>query len=352
MNCKNENQHYVSRVLLKRFKTKGSALQCYQVQTRKWIERSIESACSAEGYNQLLLADGVNNAIENSFSSVESTLPKTFKALEEAANQPSTELPKKFYENMCLYCAFLIQTSLFSKPAAVVSLLDQINTELEKGSYHLLHELKVPNDTIMRFRQEYFQGGRIIIESENVLQLVHRLQFDRLFKMSYAEFLNCDWTVSHSPVELPMSDIGLVPMQLKDDFKGNLYLLPISPKLMLEGLFNFDLTQNSSKQIVSGHNLTAEEAEYRLDTVCSSAVREIIFSRREPKVQAVLDRAKTKGITFNKVVNPELAISAGLKGSGTNYSLQMVSLEEYVKFVQSFVQAPILPENESASTPG
>lgn len=351
MNCKDENQHYVSKVLLKRFKTKGSALQCYQVQTGDWIERSVDAACSASGYNQILVADGVNNAIEDAFSKVESILPKTFEALEVAVDKPSTELPKKIYENMCLYCTFLKQTSLFSKPGAVVSFLAQINMELEKGEYYLLRELNIPDEVILRFRQGYSQGGRIIIESENVLQLVHRLQFDRQFKMNYSDFLNCEWTISRSPVELPMSDIGLVPMQLTE-IKANQYFLPIGPRIMLEGIFYFDQKKNSPKPIVSGHTLSADEAEYRLDTICSSAVREIIFSRREPTIQTVLNRAKSKGVVFNKIVSLELVVSAGSKTASTKYNLQMVTVQEYVKFVHSFVQPPIFPQNQSALISG
>lgn len=339
MNCKDENQHYVSKVLLKRFKTKGSPLHCYQVQTGVWAERSVEAVCSANGYNQLLLAGGVNNAIEDSFSKVESRLPKTFEALERAADKKSTGLPKNVYENICLYCTFLKQTSLFSKPGAVVSFLTQINMELEKGEYHLLRELSVPDEVILQFRQGYFQGGRIMIESENVLQLVHRLQFDRLFKMNFGEFLNCDWTISRSPVDLPLSDIGLVPVQLNER-QANQYFLPIGPGLLLEGIFCFDRSKNSPNPVVSGHQLSAEEAEYRLDTICSSAVEELVFCRRSPDVQASLTRARTKGIMFNKIVSPGLAISAGLKPSNTKYTLQMVTKQEYVEFVHSLVQPP------------
>jgi hypothetical protein len=36
MNNKNERQHYVSRVLLERFKIPNSPLECYQVQTGEW----------------------------------------------------------------------------------------------------------------------------------------------------------------------------------------------------------------------------------------------------------------------------------------------------------------------------
>src|SRR5205809_30042 len=112
MNNKNERQHYISRVLLERFRRSGKPLECFNVQTRQWKPRSVEKVCSAPGYNQLLLSTDVNNAIEESFSKVESNLPSTFSVLERASKRASTELQKKIYENLCLYCAFLKRTSL------------------------------------------------------------------------------------------------------------------------------------------------------------------------------------------------------------------------------------------------
>lgn len=341
MNNKNERQHYVSQVLLERFKIPNKPLECFQVQTGQWKQRSVGKACSSHGYNQLLLSGDVNNAIEDSFSKVETNLPSTFQALEKAANKSSTELPKATYENLCLYCAFLRRTSLFAKPGAVVSFLAQINFELEKGEYYLLRELKTPDEMIAKFRDGYFRGGRIIIESENVLQLVYRLQFERLLQLNFIEFLNCDWTISNSPIELPMSDIGLIQIQLVN-LKANQYILPIGPRHVLDGVFYQDLSKNSSQPKINGHVLSPEEAEYRLDTICYSAINEIIFSRRESDVAKILNRAKTKGITFNKIVSPELTAKSGLKPASRSYRLQMVSEDEYVKFVHSFVQPPHL----------
>ena len=194
---------------------------------------------------------------------------------------------------------------------------------------------------IAKFREGYSQGGRVIIESENVLQLIYRLQFERLLNLNFMEFLSCDWTISNSPVELPMSDIGLVQIQLIK-LKANQYVLPISPRQVLDGIFYHDFTRNSTRPEISGHNLNSEEAEYRFDTICLSAVNEIIFSVRPSEILTSLNRAKTKGISFNKVVSPELAASAGTKTSSPHYRLQMVSAEEYVKFMHSFIQPPNL----------
>jgi hypothetical protein len=76
MNKKNECQHYVSKVLLERFRVRNCPLECYQVQTGKWEQRSVKKVCSARGYNQLLMSGDVNNSIEDSFSKVESNLSR------------------------------------------------------------------------------------------------------------------------------------------------------------------------------------------------------------------------------------------------------------------------------------
>lgn len=341
MNKKDERQHYVSRVLLERFRHPGKPLECYDVQTQEWNQRSVEKVCSAPGYNQLLLSTDVNNAIEQSFSQVESNLPKTFKALERASKKSSTELEKNTYDNLCLYCAFLKRTSIFAKPGAVASFLAQLNMELEKGSYYLFRELNVPDDVISKFREGYAQGGRLIIESDNVIQLVYRLQFERLLNLNFMEFLHCEWTVSRSPLELPMADIGLVQIQLTD-LNAIQYLLPIGPHLVLDAIFYHDLTKNSSRLTIAGHQLSKVEAEYRFAALCLSGVNEIIFSNRHSDIQIRLEHARTMGITFTKIVNLQAVLSAGLKSCDLRYQLQMVSVEEYVRFVHSFIQPPNL----------
>ena len=69
-----------------------------------------------------------------------------------------------------------------------------------------------------------------------------------------------------------------------------------------------------------------------------SAVNELVSSRVIPDILAVRARAKTKGITFIKIVDPDTVISAGLKNFTANFGLRFVSTEEYVKFVHSFIQ--------------
>jgi hypothetical protein len=341
MNNKDERQHYVSRVLLERFRHPGKPLECYDLKTQEWKQRSVEKVCSAHGYNQVLLSSDVNNAIEESFSRVESRLPKTFRALEQACAKSETELEKSTYENWCLYCAFLKRTSLFAKSGAVVSFLAQLNMELEKGHNYLFRELSAPEDVVKKFREGYAAGGRLIIESKNVIQLVYRIQFERMLKLDFSEFVNCEWTISESPIELPMSDIGLIQIQLIGH-KAIQYLLPISPHLVVDGIFYHDLAKNSPQPNFAGHRLNEAEAEYRFASLCLSAVSEIIFSTRRPDIQGRLEHARTMGVSFNKVPNPHVGLSAGLKDCDLQYRLQMVSVDEYVRFVHSFVRPPTL----------
>jgi hypothetical protein len=340
MNNTNERQHYVSRILLERFRSPGQPLQCYQVESERWKERSVDRVCSALGYTQLLLADGnANHAIETAFSGVESKLPKVLKLLERAASHGLTPMPKDAYETMCLYCAFLKQVSLFSKPAAVVTFLAQLNMEFENGHEFLVRELNMPGDVIKGFRAEYANGGRAIVVSQNTLQLIHRLQFGRLINPNYWEFLRCDWTISTSPIELPLSDIGIVPVRLAEH-AANHYVLPISPTLVLEGVAYYDRSKHHTQQRIQGHKLSAEEAEYRLDLFCASAVREVICRERRSDIKESRVRAKAKGIRFHTIVDPDLAQSAGLKAADNRYGIRMVSKADYVRFMHSFVQPP------------
>jgi hypothetical protein len=203
----------------------------------------------------------------------------------------------------------------------------------------LLRRLEIPKETIDAWRQECALGRKVIIESENGLQLLYRFQFRRTYALDYTQFLSSNWTISNSPIELPMSDVGLVPIHLTDH-KANHYLLPISPNLLLEGIFFFDLTKNSSEPFVRGLTLTRDQAEYRFDAICASAVAEIICSRRIPNISASISRAKSKGITFHKIVNPQAITSAGLTNADDDLHFRIVPVDEYVKFVHSFMLPP------------
>ena len=344
MNILNENQHFVSKVLLKRFKIPGNSLQCFQVKTGKWIPKSSESACSAIGYNQLL-QDGQlksENTLEADFSAVESRLPKAFAALEKASENSRTELPENIYKDICSYCAFLKLMAPHAKPGAVVSFVFQLNMELESSGNFLLRELKIPEKTITFWKQQHKLGHKIIVGAENLLQSLYwrQHQINREFDADF--FLKAHWTILKSPIEFPISDVGLIPIGYKD-LGLSVYLLPISPNLLLKGLLYFDLSKNSVERIVKSLILNLEEAEYIFDCICASAIVEIVSSKINPDIPIAIDRAKTKGIKFHKVPNPEKIMSAGMKNVTDEIIFRVVSVEEYKTFMHSYMQPAEMP---------
>lgn len=338
MNVANENQHWISQHLLKRFKSKGSPFQCYQVETGEWEEKGLERVCAARGYNQLLVSDAVDNSLETTFSKVESGLRNTFKALEGAANRQRTVLPQKLYENLCWYCAFLKGIAPYSKPGAVVSFIFQLNMELGGDKDSLLRLLNIPQETVLELRQHVTNGRKIIILSDNLLQLLYRFQFSRTYQFDYIQFLNTKWAVCKSPVDLPMSDVGLVPMLL-DAPKANHYLLPLSPNLLLEGIYFHDISKNSADTVMRGMDLTSEEADYRFDCICASAITELICSKMLSGLSDARARANANGTRFCKIPDPEGIKASGLADVGEgDFLFRAVSVEEYVKFVHSYTQ--------------
>lgn len=337
MNVANENQHWISQHLLKRFKTDGAPFQCYQVETGEWVSKGLERTCAAHGYNQLLVSGEADNTLEAAFSKVESGLRNTFRALEDAVKRPVTELPQPVYSNLCWYCSFLKGVARYSKPGAVVSFTIQLNMELENGNDSLLRDLKIPEHAARELRRQSAMGRKVIIESENLLQLLYRFQFARNYQCDYSQFLSTKWAVSNSPIEFPMSDVGLVPMVL-EDHKANHCLLPISPHLLLEGVFFHDLSKNSSRPVVRGMNLTQDEAEYRFDCICASAITEVICARKLPNISEARSRAKANGTRFCKIPDPKRITSSGLADVGYgDFLFRIVSVEEYVKVVHSYI---------------
>jgi hypothetical protein len=341
MNNPNENQHFVSKVLLKRFKIPRNPLQCYQVQTGEWIQKSPDNACSSPGYNQFLGLNQVDeeNKLEADFSAIESRLPKVFNALEEAAKKSATELSAGIYEDLCNYCAYLKLIAPYAKPGAVAAFMFQLNWELERGEKFLLRDLKIPEDTIALWRKEYASGKRVIVEAENALQLFYKFQFNRSYRADSEHLKTAHWTVFNSPIELPISDVGLIPIGF-EDLKLCVYLLPFSPRLLLKGLLYFDQTKNSPQRIVKSLTLGADEAEYIFDSICSSAIIEIVCSRMNADVPIAIRRAKSKGIKFLKIQNSEGVLSAGLKKISDDCVFRIVAIDEYVKSVHSFVMPP------------
>lgn len=337
MNKKNENQHYVSRVLLKRFKTPGTSLQCYQVETGEWKPRSIDKICAARGYHQLLLSGNADNTLEDAFSRVESCLPGTLNALTEAATRTSTELSTAVCENLCRYCAFLRLSSPPAKAMAIANFVFQINWELENQKYSLLRDLKIPASTLTRWTEEIRAGLKIVVDPTNALQLLYRSHFARVYWGEVGMFSTTKWTISRSPIELPLSDVGLVPLTLTE-LRASHYLLPIGPHLLLEGLLWHDVKKNVTRAPIKALTLTDEEAEYRFDIICSSAVKEVICSRRIDGIAESIRRAKARGITFLELRNLPDVASTGQNQACDELRFRAISSDEFTTFIHAFAR--------------
>jgi Protein of unknown function (DUF4238) len=338
MNTQNENQHWVSQALLKRFKQDGAPLQCYQVESGEWVPKSLERVCAAPGYNQLLVAGTTDNTLEAAFSKVESGLPNTLRALEKASKRSRSELPGAQYDNLCWYCSFLSGVAPQAKPGAVVSFIYQLNMELEKGWNSLFKELDVPEATITELRRYHSAGYKVIVESENLLQLLFRIQFTRNLRFDYSQFLSTKWIVCRSPIEIPMSDVGLVPI-VWQALRASHYLLPIGPNLFLDGMFEHDLTKNSQEPIVYGKELDQKQAQYRFDCICASAITELICRTKLRNIPQARSRAKEAGISFHKITDPRSIKVSGLADVGEgDLRFRIVSAEEYKQVVQSYMQ--------------
>lgn len=338
MNTPHENQHWISRILLKRFKEGGTPLQCYQVATGEWVPKGIGRVCAAPGYNQLLVSGVADNTLEAAFSKVESELRNTLTALEDASKQSRSELPGDVYTNLCWYCSFLFGVAPYSKPGAVVSFIIQLNMELEKGWNSLLKELDILEATIVELKRQHAAGYRIIVESENLLQILYRFQFRRNYQLNYLGFKNTKWTVCRSPIEIPMSDVGLVPIVLEIP-KASHYLLPLGPNLLLDGMLDHDASKNSSEPIVYGVELNHEQAQYRFDCICASAITELICRTKLGNIPEARSRAKQNGIRFHRITDPRGTKVSGLADIGEgDFLFRIVSAEEYMRVIHSYIQ--------------
>jgi len=128
------------------------------------------------------------------------------------------------------------------------------------------------------------------------------------------------------------------PLETSRNHKSIFYGLPIGPRLLLKGQIKWCEQTSSSQTIVKGTTLTLEEAELWFEAICLSSVNELVSKQKIPDILAARARAKDKGIAFTKIVNPDIAISAGLENFNSHFGLIVVSSEEYVKFIRSFVQ--------------
>jgi hypothetical protein len=333
------NQHYVSRLLLKRFKLPGHPLECYDIALGQWKPKSVEKACADSGYNQLITSEGIDDTLEDEFSKVESRIPKALRLLERIAENGSADLPAQAFTDLCQYCAFLTLSSIAAKASAVVNFVYNLNLEIEIGQRHLLRELEIPEAIIADWKPAVLSGNRVIIEADNALQLIYRHQFRRRFGDECALYRQTKWVICKSPIDLPIADIGLVPLSQQEP-KLNRYILPVGPRLVLQGIFFHDVSRNSPNQTLKRLVLTQEEAQECLDIICSASVAELFCQKKIAEIGESLTRAKTAGIEFLQITNPREVTGTGLQQATNELKFRVVPMKEFVAFVHSFVKPP------------
>ena len=331
------NQHYVSRLLLKRFKLPGHPLECYDIALGQWKPKSVEKACADSGYNQLITSDGIDDTLEAEFSKVESRIPKALRLLERIAGNGSADLPAQAFTDLCQYCAFLTLSSIAAKATAVVNFVYNLNLEIEIGQRHLLRELEIPEAIIADWKPAVLSGNRVIIEADNALQLIYRHQFRRRFGDECALYRHTKWVICKSPIDLPIADIGLVPLSQQKP-KLSRYILPVGPRLVLQGIFFHDVSRNSPNQTLKRLVLTQQEALECLDIICSASVAELFCQKKIAEIGESFTRAKTAGIEFLQITNPREVTGAGLRQATNELKFRVVPMKEFVDFVHSFVK--------------
>jgi hypothetical protein len=331
-----QNQHFVSQVLLRRFASSGR-LQVFDIATEKWKKVSPRKTFSYAGFTQMLANGQVDNTLEDEFCKVETHLPNTLAALDNASQQPTTVLPLDVYTNLCWYCAFLWRISPFAKAKAPVDFVCQLNMDLDHGRTDLLKQVVgLSENDIVAIKREYAQGKKVVIDSKDYLQLIYRVQFVLRCKEDYVLFRHyTKWAVWNSPIELPISDIALVQVYLQTP-KTNVFVLPIAPRLLLVGTIKTGTQQKSDDTIIKSYTFKPDEAEYWLDAICLSAQATLASQNIIPNVPAIRKRA-TREVNFTKIVNPESIISAGVTDFNGAFGVRLVNSDEYVKFINSFV---------------
>jgi hypothetical protein len=333
----NESQHWISRVLLDRFRLDGQPLQAFQVNTGEWVPKSVDRTCAFHGYNQLVAEGVVDNSLEAEFSKVESKLRKTLAALEGASLSPRTELPRPVYENLCRYCAFLKVTSPVSKVGGVLDFILQINHELQARRYSLITELNIAEPVLRSWERAVESGNRVIVEGRNLLQLLYRFKVSRTYLFTYQQFLSTKWVVSKSQVPLPLSDVGLVPL-FSEGIQAMHYLLPLGPNLLLQGVFFLDLTRNIEQPVIKCVDFNHDEEQECFDTICASAMEELICSQRIRGIPEAIARARERGVSFNRIVDPPSIASAGLNDVGNGELLyRVLPVDEYRRYIHAHV---------------
>jgi hypothetical protein len=140
-------------------------------------------------------------------------------------------------------------------------------------------------------------GYRILFDSKNYIQLIHRIQFNRFFHLYSTLFRHyATWAVCKSAVNLPISDVALIKIPLEP---VTIFYLPISPELLLIGRLPNPMPFSSQHTNIEGIAMSADIAENWVDIICLSAQVALASKCEIPDIEARRERARNRGHKFH-----------------------------------------------------
>jgi hypothetical protein len=313
-------------------------VQRFCLKTNKWKAKHPKRLFARLGYTQVLFDGTVDNSLEQSFQTLESSLPDVLAALDVAANGGSKQLPDEVYNKLMWYCAYLWGLSPFAKAASPLNYVIQLDSDLKSGRTELLKLIGIKESDYAEIKNLHSRGAKFILHGDDYLQTMFRIMFnnkrDREFK-----FLRyfVKWTVCHSPIELPISDVAFLKFH---DLSVNavIHLLPISPKLVLVGSPELGTKkQANTDTTVDIGTLTNGYAEYIIQAICSSAITAIACQTTTLDVLGIRGSAEGK-MGFCRIKNLDAVLSAGIRQLKGDLRLVPATKEQYATFCKSFVE--------------
>jgi hypothetical protein len=330
----NENQHYVSQVLQRRFAV-GGFLERFDLKWKKWKRVSTAQIFSRLGYSQLLVYGQHDNTLDESLQKYENALNDTLAALDEAAKHAPTELPEEVCQNLFWYYIHIWRLSPFMKAAAPFEFALQLELDLNNRRTKLLEDIGLQQEDIVSIRLLHAQGKKFIPAGQNYEHLLFRMQFRFKCGELYTILRYfCNWTLYSSPITIPLADMPCF------GFAANgvtLYIFAISPSQVLIGKARTG--ERTEKVTLKTDTFTTEEAEYIRDAICLSAITAVASKDRSIDVLAARNRAEPK-VGFPQIRHLDSVMSGGLKEFNDLLRILPVSEDEYTKWKQSFFEKP------------
>ena len=344
-----QNQHYISKVLLRRF-SKNGVLQKYHVEHDSWGQAGLENTFAHFGYTQLLSNGAIDNTLETAFGKLETLMPKALAALDDAATREKTALSVKLYSAFCWYLAFLHCLSPFFKAKSPEDFLHDLHVQMINRNGDLLDAIKFTKQEIEQYRASILNGDKIVIDSQHCLQFLHRVQFNRVCKaVFYYQFRYVTtWHICRSPIDLPLCDVAITPILARDI---HWYSMPISPRLFLVGRIPQTAKNRVSKEtIVHTVDLPLRNAENWKDLICLQARVALISKERFPDIAERKKRAIEAGHAFANIQEIDKVISAGTVENLADLKFKRVSQKEFEAFTNKFVTNKNSPDLLSGAT--